>query len=132
MFISQLELRILAHLANCKSMLDAFRAGGDFHSRTAMNMYPYIREAIDKKQVLLEWHPQPGEDKPPVPLLKVNCKCVISDLAIVNCTLAACSSRYESTSKQQKQSEGILIVELFACLPLIVGREICLSSSFHM
>ncbi|KAK2450082.1 DNA polymerase I A, chloroplastic/mitochondrial [Trifolium repens] len=35
----QLELRILAHLANCKSMLEAFEAGGDFHSRTAMNMY---------------------------------------------------------------------------------------------
>lgn len=51
-------------------MMDAFRLGGDFHSRTAMNMYPYIREAIDKKHVLLEWHPQPGEDKPPVPLLK--------------------------------------------------------------
>ncbi|XP_052107651.1 DNA polymerase I A, chloroplastic/mitochondrial isoform X6 [Arachis duranensis] len=66
----QLELRILAHLANCKSMLDAFKAGGDFHSRTAMNMYPYIREAVDKKEVLLEWHPQPGEEKPPVPLLK--------------------------------------------------------------
>ncbi|KAH7546679.1 hypothetical protein FEM48_Zijuj01G0227200 [Ziziphus jujuba var. spinosa] len=66
----QLELRILAHLANCKSMLDAFKAGGDFHSRTAMNMYPHIREAIEKKQVLLEWDPQPGEEKPPVPLLK--------------------------------------------------------------
>ncbi|XP_062077767.1 DNA polymerase I A, chloroplastic/mitochondrial-like isoform X1 [Humulus lupulus] len=66
----QLELRILAHLANCKSMLDAFKAGGDFHSRTALNMYPHIREAVDKKQVLLEWDPQPGEDKPPVPLLK--------------------------------------------------------------
>ncbi|KAM4102960.1 hypothetical protein ACJW30_06G042600 [Castanea mollissima] len=66
----QLELRILAHLASCKSMMDAFRLGGDFHSRTAMNMYPYIREAVDKKHVLLEWHPQPGEDKPPVPLLK--------------------------------------------------------------
>ncbi|KAK7300105.1 hypothetical protein RJT34_10939 [Clitoria ternatea] len=66
----QLELRILAHLANCKSMLEAFEAGGDFHSRTAMNMYPYIREAVEKKQVLLEWHPRPGEDKPPVPLLK--------------------------------------------------------------
>ncbi|KAL2322605.1 hypothetical protein Fmac_026984 [Flemingia macrophylla] len=66
----QLELRILAHLANCKSMLEAFEAGGDFHSRTAMNMYPYIREAVEKKEVLLEWHPQPGEDKPPVPLLK--------------------------------------------------------------
>ncbi|KAK2984836.1 hypothetical protein RJ640_004661 [Escallonia rubra] len=66
----QLELRILAHLANCKSMLDAFKAGGDFHSRTAMNMYPYIREAVEQKHVLLEWDPQPGEEKPPVPLLK--------------------------------------------------------------
>ncbi|KAL5126368.1 DNA polymerase I A, chloroplastic/mitochondrial [Glycine soja] len=66
----QLELRILAHLADCKSMLEAFEAGGDFHSRTAMNMYPHIREAVEKKEVLLEWHPQPGEDKPPVPLLK--------------------------------------------------------------
>ncbi|XVF70588.1 hypothetical protein PTKIN_Ptkin11bG0174700 [Pterospermum kingtungense] len=66
----QLELRILAHLADCKSMLDAFKAGGDFHSRTAMNMYSHIREAVEKKQVLLEWHPQPGEEKPPVPLLK--------------------------------------------------------------
>ncbi|XP_028216507.1 DNA polymerase I A, chloroplastic/mitochondrial-like [Glycine soja] len=66
----QLELRILAHLADCKSMLEAFEAGGDFHSRTAMNMYPHIREALEKKEVLLEWHPQPGEDKPPVPLLK--------------------------------------------------------------
>ncbi|XP_064938874.1 DNA polymerase I A, chloroplastic-like [Musa acuminata AAA Group] len=66
----QLELRILAHLANCKSMLEAFRAGGDFHSRTAMNMYSHVREAVEKKRVLLEWHPQPGEDKPPVPLLK--------------------------------------------------------------
>ncbi|XP_028758125.1 DNA polymerase I B, chloroplastic/mitochondrial isoform X2 [Neltuma alba] len=66
----QLELRILAHLASCKSMLDAFKAGGDFHSRTAMNMYPHIREAIEKKEVVLEWHPLPGEDKPPVPLLK--------------------------------------------------------------
>lgn len=66
----QLELRILAHLANCKSMLDAFKAGGDFHSRTAMNMYPHIRKAVEQKDVLLEWHPQPDEDKPPAPLLK--------------------------------------------------------------
>lgn len=52
-------------------MSDAFKAGGDFHSRTAMNMYPHIREAVEKKRVLLEWYPQPGEEKPPVPLLKV-------------------------------------------------------------
>ncbi|KAM7250748.1 hypothetical protein ACFE04_022631 [Oxalis oulophora] len=66
----QLELRILAHLADCKSMLEAFKAGGDFHSRTAMNMYPHIREALEQKKVILEWDPQPGEDRPPVPLLK--------------------------------------------------------------
>uniref|UniRef100_A0A804KIY5 DNA-directed DNA polymerase n=1 Tax=Musa acuminata subsp. malaccensis TaxID=214687 RepID=A0A804KIY5_MUSAM len=66
----QLELRILAHLANCTSMLEFFRAGVDFHSRTAMNMFAHVREAVEKKRVLLEWHPQPGEDKPPVPLLK--------------------------------------------------------------
>ncbi|KAJ8754686.1 hypothetical protein K2173_010777 [Erythroxylum novogranatense] len=66
----QLELRILAHLSNCTSMLDAFKAGGDFHSRTAMNMYPHIHDAITRKEVLLEWYPQSGEDKPPVPLLK--------------------------------------------------------------
>lgn len=52
-------------------MLDAFKAGGDFHSRTAMNMYQHIRDAVDEKRVLLEWHPQPGQEKPPVPLLKV-------------------------------------------------------------
>ncbi|TVU16259.1 hypothetical protein EJB05_39812, partial [Eragrostis curvula] len=46
----QLELRILAHLADCKSMLDAFKAGGDFHSRTAMNMYQHIREAVEEEK----------------------------------------------------------------------------------
>ncbi|KAF8660159.1 hypothetical protein HU200_057723 [Digitaria exilis] len=66
----QLELRILAHLADCKSMLDAFKAGGDFHSRTAMNMYQHIRDAVEEERVILEWHPQPGQEKPPVPLLK--------------------------------------------------------------
>jgi DNA polymerase-1 len=64
----QLELRILAHLAKCRSMKEAFIAGGDFHSRTAMNMYTHVREAVENGRVLLEWK---GEDKPPVPLLKV-------------------------------------------------------------
>lgn len=40
----QLELRLLAHMTNCKSMLDAFKSGGCFHSRTAMGMYGYIKE----------------------------------------------------------------------------------------
>ncbi len=42
----QLELRLLAHMTNCKSMLDAFKLGGDFHSRTALGMYDHIKEAI--------------------------------------------------------------------------------------
>ena len=32
----QLELRLLAHMADCKSMLTAFELGGDFHSRWAV------------------------------------------------------------------------------------------------
>ena len=50
----QLELRVLAHMTKCASMLDAFTAGGDFHSRTAMGMYAYIREAVDRGEVVLE------------------------------------------------------------------------------
>ena len=42
----QLELRILAAMADCKSMQEAFRLGGDFHSRTALGMYDNIKEAI--------------------------------------------------------------------------------------
>ena len=42
----QLELRLLAHMTRCKSMIDAFSAGGDFHSRTAMGMYPHIASAV--------------------------------------------------------------------------------------
>lgn len=29
----QLELRLLAHITNCRSMIEAFELGGDFHSR---------------------------------------------------------------------------------------------------
>jgi DNA polymerase-1 len=32
----QLELRILANITECQSMIEAFRLGGDFHSRTAL------------------------------------------------------------------------------------------------
>ena len=44
----QLELRLLAHMAECQSMLEAFRLGGDFHSRTALGMYDHIKVAIDQ------------------------------------------------------------------------------------
>lgn len=64
----QLELRLLAHTTKCKSMIDAFKEGGDFHSRTAIGMYPEIKEAVEKGEVLLEWDFSKGS--PPVPLLK--------------------------------------------------------------
>jgi DNA polymerase I len=65
----QLELRILASITNCKSMIDAFASGGDFHSRTAMDMFPYVREAVESGECLLEWDYSGGE-QPPKPLLK--------------------------------------------------------------
>ena len=34
MFFSHFFCRLLAHITNCKSMLEAFTAGGCFHSRT--------------------------------------------------------------------------------------------------
>ena len=64
----QLELRILAHITNCQSMITAFQAGGCFHSRTAMGMYPHIREAVDSGKVVLEWDYSKGQ--PNVPLVK--------------------------------------------------------------
>lgn len=39
----QLELRILAHMTGCVSMIEAFDSGGDFHSRTAAGMFPEIQ-----------------------------------------------------------------------------------------
>jgi DNA polymerase I len=64
----QLELRILAHMARCKSMIEAFASGGDFHSRTAVGMYDHIKEAIASGQCLLEWDDASGPR--PAPLLK--------------------------------------------------------------
>lgn len=71
----QLELRLLAHMANCPSMLAAFAAGGDFHSRTAMGMYDHIRAAVEAGDVALEREeggvPGGGGGGPqPPPLLK--------------------------------------------------------------
>ena len=65
----QLELRLLAHISKCKSMIDAFTMGGDFHSRTAMGMYPEIREAMKRGEALLEWDAK-NDGPPPAPLLK--------------------------------------------------------------
>lgn len=64
----QLELRILASMTKCKSMIEAFHAGGDFHSRTAMDMFDYVKEKVDNGDVLLEWDYAKGD--PPKPMLK--------------------------------------------------------------
>ncbi|CAD7950672.1 unnamed protein product [Amoebophrya sp. A120] len=52
---SQLELRLLAHLANCEAMLDGFKKGGDFHSRTALAMFPHIGKH-DSTQAVSQQH----------------------------------------------------------------------------
>lgn len=52
----QLELRLLAHMTKCTSMIEAFAAGGDFHSRTAMGMYPAIAADVAAGRVVLEGH----------------------------------------------------------------------------
>ncbi|GMH62613.1 hypothetical protein TrRE_jg2453 [Triparma retinervis] len=64
----QLELRLLASMTDCTSMIDAFSQGGDFHSRTAMGMFGYIKDSVDKGEVLFEWDYSKGD--PPAPMLK--------------------------------------------------------------
>ena len=64
----QLELRILASMTKCDSMVKAFEAGGDFHSRTAVDMFDYVKSSVDSGDVLLEWDYAQGEC--PKPLVK--------------------------------------------------------------
>jgi len=64
----QLELRLLAHMAGCESMIRAFEAGGDFHSRTALGMYDYIRSEVDAGLCALE--AGDGGRERDVPLIK--------------------------------------------------------------
>ena len=64
----QLELRLLAAMTNCQSMIDAFRLGGDFHSRTALDMFDYVKKKVADGECLLEWDYANGE--PTKPLLK--------------------------------------------------------------
>ena len=42
----QLELRLLASMTNCQSMITAFAAGGDFHSRTALDMFDHVQVVV--------------------------------------------------------------------------------------
>lgn len=62
----QLELRLLAHITNCKSMIEAFNAAGDFHSRTAMSMFDEVARAVEKGDCILEGEGSVGADSPPL------------------------------------------------------------------
>ena len=82
----QLELRILAHMTNCQAMIQAFEKGGDFHSRTAIGMFPKIKEEMDSGKILLEWDKSKGA--PPVPLLKDKYAAERRKAKIVNFSIA--------------------------------------------
>lgn len=47
---SQIELRIVAHIAGDEAMLDAFRQGQDIHTATAAAIYSIPLEQVDKAQ----------------------------------------------------------------------------------
>lgn len=51
---AQLELRLVAHLANCSSMIEILSSGGDIHSRTAYKMFQEVKSAVDQGLVLLD------------------------------------------------------------------------------
>lgn len=46
---SQIELRILAHMAEEDTMIDTFRHGGDIHTATAAKVYGVDRESVTKE-----------------------------------------------------------------------------------
>lgn len=50
---AQLELKVLAHVTNCETMIKKFHEGGDFHSETALEMFAHIAEAVEKGEVAL-------------------------------------------------------------------------------
>ncbi|ETO34076.1 hypothetical protein RFI_03018 [Reticulomyxa filosa] len=70
---SQLELRVLAYLSNCKYMLNAFQSGGDFHSRTAVSLFPAIEKEVKEGKLFIdESHraQSTSPNKDSIPLLK--------------------------------------------------------------
>jgi len=50
---SQLELRVLAHVANCSSMIEKLSRGGDYHSEVAAEMFPHVRHAVQQGQAVI-------------------------------------------------------------------------------
>lgn len=67
---SQLELRIVAHLANCRPMIELLTAGGDIHSATAYRMFEEVREAVDAGRAALDFVAGPGAAGDGRPLVK--------------------------------------------------------------
>ena len=52
---SQLELRLLAHITEEPKMIEGFKRGGDFHSRTAAGMFDHVKSEFEEnKKVLRE------------------------------------------------------------------------------
>jgi len=100
----QLELRILAHITRCKSMIEAFKLGGDFHSRTAMGMYPEISAAVTAGDVLLEWDYAHGA--PPKPLLKDKYSAERRKAKILNFSIA-----YGKTASGLAKDFGVTVKE---------------------
>ena len=68
--IEAFEKGLIFHSNTCIYLFIYFKIkkGGDFHSRTAMGMYPKLKEEIEKGELLLEWDRSKGEA--PAPLLK--------------------------------------------------------------
>jgi len=48
---AQLELRVLAHVANCPFMIDQIKKGGDYHSDVAAQIFPHVRKAVEAGDV---------------------------------------------------------------------------------
>jgi DNA polymerase-1 len=51
---SQLELRVLAHVTNCSSMIDKLSKGGDYHSEVTMEMFRHVDEAVRHGDVVVD------------------------------------------------------------------------------
>eukprot|EP00927_Polykrikos_kofoidii_P024115 TRINITY_DN2199_c0_g1_i2.p1 TRINITY_DN2199_c0_g1~~TRINITY_DN2199_c0_g1_i2.p1 ORF type:complete len:1037 (+),score=143.03 TRINITY_DN2199_c0_g1_i2:53-3112(+) len=51
---SQLEIRILAHMTNCTTMIEKLTTGGDYHSEVAAEMFLHIGEAIAAGDVSID------------------------------------------------------------------------------
>lgn len=51
---SQLELRVLAHVANCSSMIEKLTKGGDFHSEVAAEMFSHVAQAVSRREVVMK------------------------------------------------------------------------------